>query len=66
MNTTTIDALITAIGAMDRRALIDALLSMESRFPMDFSASWLDQWPDEKLRHVLLAATTQANGDEPA
>ncbi len=54
------DNLFATLQAMDRPALTRALLGLPVRFPLDFSREFLQQWSEDKLRHVLYAATTEA------
>ena len=56
MATNSIEQLIIDVQSLDRPALTDALLSLQSGFPMDFSREFLDKCSEEKLRHILLAA----------
>jgi len=61
MNLQTADQLVSAIQAMDRPTLTEALLSLEAPFPVDFSPEFLQHWPLDKLRHVLFAAVSQTD-----
>jgi hypothetical protein len=62
MDPQTANLLIASIQRMDRQTLIDSLLALHTRFPMDFSADHLAAWPLDKLRHVLYVASTEAVG----
>ena len=60
MNLQTADHIVTTIQRMDRSALTEALLTLKSSFPMDFSPTFLGNWSEDKLRHVLFAAWVHA------
>lgn len=60
MNLQAADQLVSAIQGMDRPALTEALLTIRAPFPVDFSPSFLQDWPLDKLRHVLFAAAVHS------
>ena len=50
------DRLITEIAAMNRPALLAALLDLDRPFAGDFTPEYLAGCDDDRLRHILLAA----------
>ena len=58
-----LDKLITSLAAMNRTELKALLESLRTRFPLDFTEEFLAEIPDDKLRHVTLAACLHA--DDP-
>ena len=54
------EKLATKVASMSRSQLKGKLLTLKTRFPMDFTQEYLDSLSSEKLRHILLAA--QLNG----
>jgi hypothetical protein len=42
-------------ATMDRSALIEAILTIECEFPVDFTREYLQTLDTEKLRHVYVA-----------
>lgn len=51
-----IDRLAYAVCQMGRSELIDRIKSFPAPFPMDFTDDYLSRLPEERLRHILLAA----------
>ena len=50
------EKLTTNLARMSRSQLRRKLLSLKTRFPLDFTDEFLDSMSSDKLRHVLLAA----------
>lgn len=49
------DTRITQIATMDHSGLVNAILHADCGFPVDFSADYLQDLSDDKLRHLYLA-----------
>ena len=56
-----LEKLVGEVQAMGRDAVVDALRRMTARFPMDFSADFLADCSEERLKHILLAARLYAS-----
>ena len=54
------EKLATKVASMSRSQLKRKLLTLKTRFPMDFTQEFLDSLSSEKLRHILLAAQLNA------
>lgn len=50
------------LTGLNRSELKRRLLSLKTRFTMDFSEQFLDSLSEERLRHILLAAELNACG----
>ena len=50
------DKLAVNLAGMSRSQLKRKLLSLKTRFPLDFTEEFLDSMSSDKLRHILLAA----------
>ena len=50
------EKLTTNLAGMSRSQLKRKLLSLKTRFPLDFTEQFLDSLSSDKLRHILLAA----------
>jgi len=55
-----VDHLIEVVSSMDRDDLCASLLSFTGRFPVDFTAEYLQELSLDRLRHILVAACLQA------
>jgi hypothetical protein len=53
-----IEEAVSAIQSMDKSQLMDKLLHFKGKFEFDYTESYLADLKPEKLRHILLAATT--------
>ena len=49
------DSSTPELATMDRRALVEAILSIECDFPIDLTEEYLQGLTLEKLRHVYVA-----------
>jgi hypothetical protein len=52
---TTYEDIHAQIASLNRQELKDRLLHYKGRLKLDFTEACLDSFPDEKLRHLLLA-----------
>lgn len=52
-----VEQLADVICKMDRRGLIRTLRQIHCDFKLDFSSEFLDSISDERLRHIVLAAS---------
>ena len=50
------EKLAASMAGMSRSQLKRKLLSIKTRFPLDFTEEFLDSLSSDKLRHILLAA----------
>ena len=50
------EKLSTNLAGLSRSQLKRKLLSLKTRFPLDFTEEFLDSLSSDKLRHILLAA----------
>jgi len=55
-----IEQIITLACAMDRAALIQRMMEVPCRFPVDFTPQFLSSLPLDRLRHIFLALCLQA------
>ena len=55
------EKLVNEVQAMARQEVLEALRGMAGRFPMDFSADFLADCSEERLKHILLAARLYAS-----
>ena len=51
-----VETLVTRIGALDRRGVIEMLRGMECDFEIDFTDEFLNTISLERLKHIALAA----------
>jgi hypothetical protein len=54
-----IEELICVLSSWDRDMLVSQFQVFRSSFPVDFTATFLNDLPVEKLRHVFLAMCLQ-------
>ena len=50
------EKLTVNLAGLSRSQLKRRLLSLKTRFPLDFTEGYLDSLSSDKLRHILLAA----------
>ncbi len=55
-NRTQIDELAAEIALYDRAGLIHRILHFSSRTSLDFTNTYLDELPTDRLRHILMCA----------
>ena len=56
MQSRSAEKLTANLAGLSRAQLKRRLLSLKTRFPLDFTEDYLDSISSEKLRHILLAA----------
>jgi len=59
-----LDEIIRRVSTMDREELIDRCTHFRGRFPVDFTADYLDGLSVDRLRHIYVALCLQ-NGLTP-
>ncbi len=52
---TSYESINAQVASMNRQELKERLLNFKGRLKLDFTESYLDGLPDEKLRHILMA-----------
>lgn len=57
---TSADKMSVKVASMSRSQLKWALLSLQTRFRMDFTEEFLESLSKDRLRHILLAALLKA------
>ncbi len=55
-----IDSLIDIVSAMNRDDVMRRLLDFRGRFPVDFTADYLDELSLDRLRHIFVALCLQS------
>ena len=55
-----VEKIAVKLAGLSRSQLRKQLLSMRTRFRMDFTAEYLDSLSKDQLRHILLAAHLNA------
>lgn len=55
-----VEKIAVKLAGLSRAQLRGQLLSMRTRFRMDFTAEYLDSLSKDKLRHILLAVHLKA------
>ncbi len=50
------EQLANSVAALSRDEVKDQILQFEGNFNLDFPEEYLDKLPEERLRHILLAA----------
>lgn len=53
---TIFEQVANSVAAMSRDEVKDQILHFEGNFKLDFPEDYLDKLPEERLRHILLAA----------
>ena len=54
-----IEALICLVSSMDKSSLVEQLQLYPSRFPLDFTPTFLEESSVERLRHIFVAICLQ-------
>jgi hypothetical protein len=54
-----VEELISLVSGMDRAALVRQFVEYPARFPIDFTAEFLERAPVERLRHIFVALCLQ-------
>ncbi len=53
----------TSLAALNRNELTRRIKNFRGRFRLDFTESYLDELPVDRLRHILLAALINASSN---
>jgi hypothetical protein len=55
-----VEELITVVSVLDKPALVKQIQQYPARFPVDFTAEFLDNQPLDCLRHLFVARCVQS------
>ena len=59
LDATQVEELICVVSAMDRPALVRRFRDYRATFPVDFTDSFLQNTPIDRLRHIFVAMCLQ-------
>ncbi len=54
-----VEELIRLVSALDRDLLVTNIQTFRANFPVDFTPEFLNELPEDRLRHIFLALCLQ-------